>query len=70
MADLDGVIDLFPTRIFKFRIDLQIIEDVVKHKKKGGESYTIRRAGCGIRCIFVPCSFRPGLFQMPRNDPS
>ena len=40
MADLDGVIDLFPTRIFKFRIDLQIIEDVVKHKKKGGPNHT------------------------------
>ncbi len=40
MADLDGVIDLFPTRIFKFRIDSRIIKDAVKHKKKGGENHT------------------------------
>ena len=40
MADLDGVIDLFPTRIFKFRIDPRIIKDAVKHKKKGGENHT------------------------------
>ena len=40
MADLDGVIDLFPTRIFKFRLDPRLIEDVVKHKNKGGSNHT------------------------------
>ena len=40
MADLNGVIDLFPTRIFKFRIDSRIIEDAVKYKKKGGSNHT------------------------------
>jgi hypothetical protein len=40
VAKFAGVIDLFPTRIFKFRVNPELIKSTVKHKKEGGSNHT------------------------------